>query len=288
MSVSLTNKKTILLVEDEIVNSMFAIKILQRLGFIVLSAMNGNEAIEICQKSQNIFLILMDIDLGSGIDGIETAEKILQNQDIPVVFLSCHSEPEIVEKTERITSYGYVVKGSGATILHNAIKMAFKLFDAKLKYLDELSRHKNTEEKLHFNQMELIEQNEELRANQANIKSLQAKYYSLYDLAPVSYLAMSEQGTIFEANLTSAKMLGTVTSQLEGNPLAVFILAEDQDMFYLHCKKIFSSGIPHSFELSMIRKDGTVFLAHFAVTAITEKEQKPISYIVIMPLVCYS
>lgn len=114
---NLLNKKTILLVEDEIVNAMFAIKILQRFGFNTVSANSGKEAIELCKNIQKIDLILMDIDLGLGMDGIETAEVILKNHDIPIVFLSCHSEPEIVEKTERITSYGYVVKGSGATIL---------------------------------------------------------------------------------------------------------------------------------------------------------------------------
>ncbi len=274
---NLLNKKTILLVEDEIVNAMFAIKILQRFGFNTVSANSGKEAIELCKNIQKIDLILMDIDLGLGMDGIETAEVILKNHDIPIVFLSCHSEPEIVEKTERITSYGYVVKGSGATILQTSIKMAFKLFEAKTKLMLELKDHKVTEENLRIHQFELHQQNQELRIKQVEILSLQSKYHSLYDLAPVSYISMNEQGTILEANLTSAKMLGVITPHLEGKPLAVFILEEDKDMFYLHCKKLFSTGIPHSFELSMIRNDGTVFLAHFAVTAITEKFQNPIS-----------
>ncbi|MFN2312796.1 MAG: response regulator, partial [Spirochaetia bacterium] len=80
--------------------------------------------------SSDIDLILMDINLGSGIDGTQAAELILQNHDIPVVFLSSHTEPEVVEKTEKITSYGYVVKNSSTTVLDASIKMAFKLFDA--------------------------------------------------------------------------------------------------------------------------------------------------------------
>ena len=38
----------------------------------------------------------------------------------------------MIEKTEKITSYGYVVKQSAITVLDASIKMAFKLFDAKL------------------------------------------------------------------------------------------------------------------------------------------------------------
>lgn len=72
----------------------------------------------------------MDIGLGPGLDGTEVAEIIFKNRDIPIVFLSSHTEPEIVAKTEKITSYGYVVKGSGNTVLDASIKMAFKLFDA--------------------------------------------------------------------------------------------------------------------------------------------------------------
>jgi len=46
----------------------------------------------------------MDIDLGPGWDGTETAERILAFRDPPVLFLFSHTDPGIVEKTERITS----------------------------------------------------------------------------------------------------------------------------------------------------------------------------------------
>ncbi len=74
----------------------------------------------------------MDIDLGRGkTDGTEAAQKILEVKEIPVVFLSSHTETEIVEKTEKITSYGYVVKDSGEMVLLISIKMAFRLYEAK-------------------------------------------------------------------------------------------------------------------------------------------------------------
>jgi len=75
----------------------------------------------------------MDIDLGPGIDGTQAAERILEHKDIPVVFLSSHTEPEVVEKTEKITSYGYVVKNTGVTVLDASIKMALKLFEARME-----------------------------------------------------------------------------------------------------------------------------------------------------------
>lgn len=69
----------------------------------------------------------MDINLGSGMDGTQAAQIILSEKDIPLVFLSSHTEPEIVEKTLRISSYGYVVKNSGPTVLLASIRTALNL-----------------------------------------------------------------------------------------------------------------------------------------------------------------
>jgi DNA-binding NarL/FixJ family response regulator len=89
---------------------------------------SGEGALTVTDSVNGINLILMDIDLGDGMDGTEAAEIILSRHDIPLVFLSSHTEPEIVRKTDGITSYGYIVKNSGETVLLASIKMAFRLF----------------------------------------------------------------------------------------------------------------------------------------------------------------
>ncbi len=149
------NKKTILLVEDEAVASIAETKTLQKFGYTVIASATGEEAVEIALKNKkNIDLILMDINLGNGIDGTDAAEIILKSCDIPVVFLSSHTEPEIVEKTEKITSYGYVVKNSSNTVLDASIKMAFKLFDAHKKAEIELAERKVTGHALRENEVQ--------------------------------------------------------------------------------------------------------------------------------------
>jgi CheY-like chemotaxis protein len=124
--------KTILLVEDEVLIAMSEQMTLEINGYQVVLAGSGEEAVKAVETTPGIDFILMDIDLGKGIDGTETAAIILKDRDLPVVFLSSHTEPEIVEKTEKITSYGYIVKGSNDTVLLASIKMAFKLFEAKI------------------------------------------------------------------------------------------------------------------------------------------------------------
>ncbi|HOP31188.1 MAG TPA: PAS domain S-box protein [Spirochaetota bacterium] len=128
------DRKTILLVEDEPMNAVLAKAILKKYGYHVTSVSSGEKAVSAVDSESCIDLVLMDIDLGEGIDGTEAAELILEKHDIPVVFLSSHTEPEIVEKTEGITSYGYILKNAGETVLIASLKMAFRLYETEKKY----------------------------------------------------------------------------------------------------------------------------------------------------------
>src|SRR6056297_461888 len=122
--------KKILLVEDEAIIAMNETQMLKKHGYEVVTVYNGEEAIEAVDTVAEISLILMDIDLGKGMDGTEAAQIMLESHDLPIAFLSSHTEPEVVEKTEGITSYGYIVKNSGETVLLASIKMAFRLYEA--------------------------------------------------------------------------------------------------------------------------------------------------------------
>ncbi|HDT12663.1 MAG TPA: response regulator [Candidatus Marinimicrobia bacterium] len=127
------DKKTILLVEDEVFIALDEKEILENYNFNVISVSTGEKAVQAVEENPDIDLILMDINLGEGMDGTEAAKRILENHDLPLIFISSHTEREVVEKTEGITSYGYIVKYSGETVLIQSIKMAFRLFDATLR-----------------------------------------------------------------------------------------------------------------------------------------------------------
>ena len=123
-------KKKILLVEDDNITALFEKKQLEKEGYIVITASGGGESVEIINSGkEDIDLVLMDIDLGKGMDGTQAAAEILKTRDIPVIFISSHIENEIVSRTENIASYGYVVKSSGLPVLDASIKTAFRLFE---------------------------------------------------------------------------------------------------------------------------------------------------------------
>lgn len=115
---------------------------------------------------------------------------------------------------------------------------------------------------LQVHQIELELQNEELSRAYEELEASRARYFELYDLAPVGYLTVSKQGVIVEANLTTATLLGVKRSALAGKPFASFILTEDQGVFHGKCALLGDQGAQHSWDLRMIRPDSPPFWAH--------------------------
>ena len=106
---------------------------LRQAGYEVVSISSGEAAIEILRRGQpRIDLVLMDIDLGRGIDGPEAARQIQKFISLPIVFLSAHIESDYVARVDGIPNYGYIPKTAGQFILLAAIKRALGLFETKL------------------------------------------------------------------------------------------------------------------------------------------------------------
>ena len=114
---------------------------------------------------------------------------------------------------------------------------------------------------LEVHQIELEIQNEELRRAQEELEAERARYFDLYDLAPVGYVTISEKGLILEANLTACSLLGLKRNKVLRQTLSRYILAEDADIYYLHRKKLFETGKHQVFEVRMLRQDGALFWA---------------------------
>ena len=91
---------------------------------------------------------------------------------------------------------------------------------------------------LRVHQIELEMQNEELRRTQWELNSERARYFDLYDLAPVGYCTVSEAGLILQANLTAGSLLGMPRGSLVKERLSRFILPVDQDIYYLSRREI--------------------------------------------------
>jgi len=131
----------------------------------------------------------------------------------------------------------------------------------------------HTLHQLQVHQIELEMQNEELRLTQLQLDTERARYFDLYDLAPVGYCTVSEQGLILEANIMAAKLLGVSRHDLVQQRVSRFIVKEHQDRFYLQRKQLIESGEPQSCELQMVKPDGTQFWTHLAATVETRSDE---------------
>ncbi|MCX5975407.1 MAG: PAS domain S-box protein [Coprothermobacterota bacterium] len=129
---------------------------------------------------------------------------------------------------------------------------------------------------LRVHQIELEMQNEELRRAQEELDATRARYFDLYDLAPVGYCTLSEKGLILEANLTAATLLGVTRGALVKQLLTRFILEEDQDIYYLHRKQLFQTGEPQACEVRMVKQDSAAFWAHLETTVAQDEGGSPV------------
>ena len=91
---------------------------------------------------------------------------------------------------------------------------------------------------LRVHQIELEMQNEELRRAQLELEAQRAKYFELFDLAPVGYLTLSDKGIVGDANLTAAHLLGVERRLLVGQPFSAFIHKPGREAYYLYLREL--------------------------------------------------
>ena len=191
-------KKTILLVEDEAAIATAEKRVLEKHGFRVLLASSGIKAVEATKKTGRIDLILMDINLGRGMDGIEAAEIILHQNDVPVVFLSDSTQPQVVKETDRVASYGFVVKDSPEAVLIASIRMAFRLHDACRELKEKERMLSMEEERLRKAQAIARVGNWELdlRTNKVWASEEAFRIYGIEEVTPELPLALVQQSVL--------------------------------------------------------------------------------------------
>ena len=135
---------------------------------------------------------------------------------------------------------------------------------------------------LRVHQIELELQNEELRRVQLELQASQAQYFDLYDLAPVGYVTLSEQGLIRQANLTAATLLGMPRGQLVKQRLSHFIVRDDVATYVRHREQLLETGEPRAWDLQMVNEDGILFWAQLQATVAQDgKTNEPVCYVVI-------
>ena len=139
-------KDKILVVEDERIIACDIKYCLESSGYIVPAVIAyGEKAItqvEECQPD----LVLMDMMLKGDMNGIEAAEIIMNTFNIPVVFLTAHSDESTITKAKATQPFGYVLKPFEETQLITTIEIALSKHQKETVMRDELQKEKEMRE----------------------------------------------------------------------------------------------------------------------------------------------
>ncbi len=119
-------KKKLLIVEDEFMLAALMRRNMELLGHEVCeSVATGEEAIESAKREQPD-IVLMDIRLAGGMDGIEAAQEIGDRYGIPIIFMTGYSDPLVEQRARELDPVAYLLKPVGPLEIEAAIASAFK------------------------------------------------------------------------------------------------------------------------------------------------------------------
>ncbi len=133
---------SILIVEDEgIVAEDLACRIRQ-FGYDVVGPTNtGEEAVQLARLQQPD-LVLMDIYLAGAMDGIEAAHQIHQENNVPILFLTAHSDNGTTLRAQEANPTGYILKPFDDRDLRIQIEMTLHKFRAEKKLRESEERYR--------------------------------------------------------------------------------------------------------------------------------------------------
>ncbi len=135
-------KAQVLIVEDDGILATEVRGRLKKLGFSVSAIVpSGEEAIEKA-KENSPDLVLMDIVLAGKIDGIEAAGQIRTQFDIPVVYVTAHSDEKVLERAKKTAPFGYIVKPFEDRELNTAVEMGLYRHKMEKELKDSQERYR--------------------------------------------------------------------------------------------------------------------------------------------------
>ena len=123
----------ILVVEDESILAVYIRTSLESLGYQVTAVVDTGNLALLEVERQRPDLVLMDIRLKGDQDGIETAEKIYERFDVPVVYLTAYADDDTLQRAKQTASYGYLLKPFDEKDLRPAIEIALNRHSLELK-----------------------------------------------------------------------------------------------------------------------------------------------------------
>ena len=232
-------KYSILVVEDEAIIAASLAHTLSSLGYTVHKPVATGEAAIHAIKTKKPDLVLMDIQLIGEMDGIETAKKIRAIADIPVVYLTAHTEDQHLKQAQLTEPYGYLVKPTENRELNATIEMALykHAIDKKLKESEE-------------------------------------QFRTLIEVSPDAIVLSDMEGNVLIKNRMADILVGYDDGNFKaGTNIKTFFPQEELERLAKNTQIVLEQGSIHNIQYTLIRRDGTRVLVELNVSVVKDPVQ---------------
>lgn len=217
------NKTSIMIVEDELEVAENIKDQLDKIGYNVAAVVSkGEDAIK-CVEEHEPDLVLMDIHLPGPLDGIDTAEKIHNFFNIPIIYLTAFADSETLERSRITEPFGYILKPFELKALQSTIEIA-------------LYKHRMEKQ----------------------LKESESRFRTLAESAPVGILQTDLNGNCIYVNEKWCEITGLTTEQAMGNGWSENIHPEDKDHVSYQWQQMYSQKGKFALEYRFQTPDGKI------------------------------
>lgn len=213
----------VLIVEDEQLIAVQMKSSLQKRGYEVFSiAGNGEEAIKKIETDIPD-IVLMDIALQGDVNGIDTAIKIINNYDVPVIFITAYSDEATLQNASIAGAYAFILKPVDEIDLYAAVKTT-------------ISKH----------------------AMEKKLKESEEKYRLLFENIQDLVVRFDTEGIINLVSPSASRITGYPVNELNGYHIS--ILLEDSAEYLTFLNKVLEAGFVEGYEIVISAKSGSKIL----------------------------
>jgi PAS domain S-box-containing protein len=231
----MTRMTRVLLVEDEAILAMNLEQMLRRMEYDVLAlAASGEDAVALAKEHQPD-IVIMDIQLAGEMDGCDAAKRIESLMDVPIVYLTGHSDDATLSKAKLTGPYAFLVKPVSQKELMICLEVALHRHEMDRKLRESEERYRNIVENI----------------NDALI---------IHDFA----------GTIHDVNENCCGMLGYARDELIGANVALFA---DPDSLCSRTEPMTKAGYESrvACETTFTNKDGKIIPVDVSATVVSRE-----------------
>jgi len=239
----------ILIADDDAISRTALAAMLKKHGHEVLVTVNGAQAWQAMQQPGAPRLVILDWIMPE-LHGIEVCRRLRAEATSPppyIIMLTVKDEKADIIAGLDAGANDYLVKPCNPDELRARVDVGRRVVE-----LQDMLAAKVKEQ----------------RRSQTELGAARTRYFDLYDLAPMGYCTLDAHGLVLEANHAAATLLGVAPAALVTQPLARFILPEDQNIYDRHTRQLLETGAPQACELRLRQQDGTMFWAHLTCTAV--------------------